>query len=246
MDPRTEVPLTGGHDSGPVVRIGDTVRRGLKPWSTSIHALLQHLERVDFTAAPRFLGLDDHGREILTFIDGADGRIARCYDDEALIATAKLIKTFHLAVSDFTPPPGSSWRPNPYAPRGTLICHNDLGPANTIFRDGRPQAFIDWDLAVPSTALWDLSYAVRTFVPLYSDRDCELFGYEPGRRNRRLSLFCDAYGLDRHSRTELLPTVLDRLESEVTTFARRCIDALQRHGSQWARAVQTPYVSGTV
>lgn len=234
-----EEPLTGGHDSGPVVRVGGTVRRRLKPWSASVHALLRHLERAGFAGAPRFLGLDDHGREILTFVDGADGRIARCYDDDALATTAQLIRTFHDAVADFVPPPSNSWRPNPSAPPGTLICHNDLSPANTIFRDGRPRAFIDWDLAVPSTAVWDLSYAVRTFVPLYSDQDCELFGYDPGQRTGRLSLFCDAYRMDRRTRTDLLPTVLDRLDSETTEFARRCTDTVRQHLSQWTRAVRT-------
>ncbi len=244
--PEQEEPLTGGHDSGPVVRVGDTVRRELKPWSASVHALLRHLEEAGFEGAPRFLGVDDHGREILSYVEGTDGRVARCYDDDALAAAARLIRTFHDAVAGFVPPPDSTWRPNPHAPSGPLICHNDLSPANTIYRDGRPQALIDWDLAVASTAVWDLSYAVRTFVPLYHDQDCRQFGYDPDERAARLSLFCEAYGLDRRARTDLLPAVLDRLESEATEFAGRCIDTLRQHRSPWTRAVRAPYVSGTV
>jgi hypothetical protein len=37
---------------------------------------------------------------------------------------------------------------------GPVICHNDSGPNNTVFREGRPIAFIDFDFAAvgdPST-----------------------------------------------------------------------------------------------
>ena len=60
----TEEPLHGG-DVTTVVKVGDTVRRETGPWSAAVHALLQHFERVGFDGAPRFLGIDERGREIL-------------------------------------------------------------------------------------------------------------------------------------------------------------------------------------
>jgi hypothetical protein len=67
---RTEIPLEGGNASGGVVRIGDTVRRPAGPWTPAVHALLGHLHAAGFPGAPQPLGLDEHGREVLTFIPG--------------------------------------------------------------------------------------------------------------------------------------------------------------------------------
>jgi hypothetical protein len=60
--------LTGGH-LNPVVRVGDTVRRTPGPWTPAVHLLLEHLERSGFDGAPRVLGFDDQGREVLSFLD---------------------------------------------------------------------------------------------------------------------------------------------------------------------------------
>lgn len=220
---------------GPV-RIGDTVRRPARPWTPAVHAVLRHLEKVGFAGAPRVLGIDEQNREILTHIPGVDGRTAGCSNDANLIRVARMIRECHDALADFVPPAGIIWRPEPAAPPGGLICHNDLGPANTIYKAGRPRAFIDWDLAIPSTVEWELSYAVRTFVPLYPDTECVRFGYGVEPRGRRLRLFCDAYGLADRSR--LLPTVERRLAGENTPFAAKCRDFLQREQAEWQRALE--------
>jgi len=66
-----EVPLAGGWVTvGTVVRVGDTVRRPMRPNSTFAHGLLLRLERAGFDGAPRFLGVDERGREILRFLPG--------------------------------------------------------------------------------------------------------------------------------------------------------------------------------
>ena len=66
----TEIPLSGGNMSTGVVRAGDTVRRPAGPWTPAVHALLTHLHEAGFRGAPRPLGVDDRGREILTFVPG--------------------------------------------------------------------------------------------------------------------------------------------------------------------------------
>src|SRR4051812_5878470 len=63
----TELPLAGGAISAGVVRAGDTVRR---PHNDMTQEVLVHLERAGFDAAPRWLGVDEQGRDILTWIDG--------------------------------------------------------------------------------------------------------------------------------------------------------------------------------
>jgi hypothetical protein len=66
-----EVPLDGGFaNRGLVVRVGDTVRRPQRTTSAAAHALLQHLQDVSFDGAPRFLGVDSRGREVLSYIPG--------------------------------------------------------------------------------------------------------------------------------------------------------------------------------
>ena len=62
--------LAGGRTSPGVVRIGNTVHRPVRRWTTTVHAVLRHLERAGFTEAPRVLGFDDAGREVLTYLQG--------------------------------------------------------------------------------------------------------------------------------------------------------------------------------
>src|SRR3979490_123534 len=69
----TEIPLGGGNMSSGVVRVGAPVRRPAGPWTPAVHALLTHLHEAGFRGAPRPLGIDDRGREILTFVPGPGG-----------------------------------------------------------------------------------------------------------------------------------------------------------------------------
>jgi hypothetical protein len=54
-----EVTLVGGMSTPGVVRVGDTVRRPVKPDAAYVHGLLRHFERHGFEGAPRFLGFDE-------------------------------------------------------------------------------------------------------------------------------------------------------------------------------------------
>jgi hypothetical protein len=62
-----DYPLRGG-SVNTVVRAGDTVRR--RPGGRFVHELLGFFERSGWGGAPRFLGLDEQGREILSFVEG--------------------------------------------------------------------------------------------------------------------------------------------------------------------------------
>ena len=63
-----ETPLAGGNVNQ-VTKFGNTVRRNTSRYSQNIHNLLRHLETYQL-AAPRLLGVDDQGREILQYIEG--------------------------------------------------------------------------------------------------------------------------------------------------------------------------------
>ena len=56
-----------------VVRIGQTVRRPAHRNTAAVQALLKHLEDAGFDGAPRALGVDDEGREMVSFIPGTAG-----------------------------------------------------------------------------------------------------------------------------------------------------------------------------
>jgi hypothetical protein len=216
---REETPLGGGNLST-VVRVGDTVRRPLRPWSAAVHGLLRHLAARGFDGAPRFLGVDDRGREILTFIAGEVGAYplpTYMWSDEALAGAARLLRRLHDATLGYVAPDGAVWQfayPDPA--RHEVICHNDVAPYNMVFVDGRPHALIDFDTAGPCPRIWDLAYAAYTFVPLASFvplADGRTVPYESqhaGERARRLWLLQDAYGLPTDG---LLPTVGLRLDA---------------------------------
>ena len=152
-DDTEPVRLPGGNVA-PVYRIGDTVRRQTGPWTPAVHALLRHLERVGFDGAPRVLGIDGESREILSYLEGfvpyAPHIPSEIWTDDALTRTAQLIRAYHDAVRSFEPPSNAQWRFCPGAPaQGEIVCHNDIAPWNTVYRDGLPVAFIDWDFAAP-------------------------------------------------------------------------------------------------
>ena len=60
--------LTGGNVAGQVVRVGDTVRKPVTSATPAVEALLRHLEAAGFAGAPRTLGRDERGRQVLEYI----------------------------------------------------------------------------------------------------------------------------------------------------------------------------------
>ena len=66
-----------------VVRIGDTVRRPVGRWTPAVHSLLRHLEKVGFEGAPRVLGIDEKGREVLTYLPSDP---TPSWSDQALVS----------------------------------------------------------------------------------------------------------------------------------------------------------------
>jgi aminoglycoside phosphotransferase (APT) family kinase protein len=163
------------------------------PWTPAVHALLRHLEESGFEGAPRALGVDRDGCEMLTFIAGdvMPASLEGIGSDDILRQVAKLVKRYHDATATFEPPSHAAWQYDIGAPfTGEVICHNDLGPYNTVALDGRPVAFIDFDCAAPGPREWDIAHALWRFVPLYGE---DAFGTS-AERARRITVFCDAYG----------------------------------------------------
>lgn len=194
-----EVPLAGGNVNDEVVRVGDTVRRTMSAQSPSVHKLLLHLEARGFDAAPRFLGIDDKGREILSFIAGESGYPDYLWDgDAALIAGAKMLRQYHDAVADFDGQALTGWvYSHPDAAQREVVCHNDFAIYNMIFRDGVPVGIIDFDLAGPGPRIRDVAYLAYWFAPLsFSSDDMSEYSLRDlAAGSPRLKLFCHTYGI---------------------------------------------------
>ncbi len=219
-----EIPLYGGNVTG-AVRIGETVRRSMGAWSAAIHALLQHLEAHGFDNAPRFLGLDAQGREMLSFLAGEVGHYplpSYMWAEEAMRAVAELIRRYHEAQRGFVPPVDARWQMvYPDSSRHEVICHNDIAPYNMVYVAGLPRALIDFDCAGPGPRAWDLAYAAYRFVPLAHLDDATIVEQgltDPHVQGERLQLFCAAYGI---SAREVLALVEPRLQTLCTLMVEQ-------------------------
>lgn len=226
-----ELLLGGSTNAGLVTRVGDTVRRPLRPTSDATRALLDHLARVGFEGAPRYLGIDDHGREVLSYVHGS--AVFKPYpswalSDAALVSVANLLRDYHSAVASFEFE-GYDWpHPLPLGFRDGIVCHNDPNLDNIIFADGRAVALIDFDLASPGCAGWDLAGCARLWAPLELDVDRPT---TDARSLSRLALLADVYGATAAQREELIQAMVpchdwcyqivqDAVDAGHETFAR--------------------------
>jgi len=232
------IPLSGGNMSSGVVRLGDTVRRPAGPWTPAVHALLAHLHAAGFRGAPRPLGVDEQGREVLSFIPGAvpwPDPFDLLEPDRQLAQAARLIRRFHDAVAGFTPPPDARWQALIPAEGADIIAHHDLAPWNIVINDVQ-WAFIDWDAAAPGSRLWDLAYALHGFVPLSAAPR-----WQRDDAGHRLRVFVDAYGLDGPQRGGLIPLLARRTRAIHDFLAEQAANGTQPwtrlwrggHGGAW-------------
>jgi hypothetical protein len=201
-----EIPLEGG-DVNPVVRVGETVRRPPEP--PGVQALLRWYEQVGFDGAPRFLGVDERGREILTYVDGEPAFAPVPYSDEVVASLGRLVRRAHDAQTGFVPPPDPGWSREDPLGRSEVVGHGDLFWTNVIFRDGRPVALIDWEIARPMTRTLEVALAATYWAGLRIDSQLLEWGLPLDRRGERLRLLCDSYGLDRRQRSTLLDELIE-------------------------------------
>ncbi|NKY53240.1 phosphotransferase [Nocardia vermiculata] len=183
----SEIPLRGG-SINQVVRVGETVRRLPGPRDDFVHHLLVIFEQQGWTGAPRFLGIDGQGREVLSYLGGctpADSHGHPGHSLEGLTLLARLVRQFH----DLT-------AGTPLAGDQEVVCHNDLSPKNTVYSAAvpdRPIAFIDWDLVAP------VAHMCWQYLNLGPDAEVRASA-------DRLQSLCDAYGID--DRDAVVDTIL--------------------------------------
>jgi serine/threonine protein kinase len=181
-----------------------------------VQAYLAHLHQAGFAGAPVPLGFDEQGREILSYVPGDVPRIPlppETAGDEVLEALAGLIRALHEASAGWTPPADAVWGGTPGALAGAysrpegepeLVSHRDYYPGNVVFRDGLPAALIDFDLARPTTRLYDIVNALWWWAPLRDPRDREP-AFAAADIPHRAAVFADAYRMTAQQRQDLVP-----------------------------------------
>jgi len=189
-----EIPLSGGRITPGVVRAGDTVRRPVTAASPFVAELLGHLQRRGFTGAPRHLGTDAAGRDVLSYVPGSVPARFRHWSDAQVAAAGTLLRGLHDAT-----------RACGLVGRHSVVCHHDPGPNNTVFRDDVPAAFIDFDTAAPGEPLEDLGYMAWTWC-VASKAEAPPVGVQA----TQVRVLADAYGLDGAARSGLVDAMLER------------------------------------
>jgi hypothetical protein len=226
--------LPGGTaNRGLVVRAGDTVIRPAAPCRPATHALLAHLSAAGFDGAPRVLA-SGPGTETLTYIPGTAAVPplgADLLTDDALVSVADLLRRYHAAVASFDPA-GYRWpRLVPARFRTGVVSHNDIYPANLVFRDGRAAALIDFDLAGPGSAAWDFAAAARSWVPLQDDTD--ISDSRRGRVLDRFRIFLAASGLPRAGRIAVAEAVVANHDWTYAIVTEAAADGHHAFADHW-------------
>lgn len=228
------VQLPGGNAGGAVL-VDGSVRRSAGPWTPTVHSLLRFLEAAGFDGAPRALGIDAQGREILSFLPGETIGDTRpwpewVHSDGALVDVGEWLRRYHDVVVEFTPPEDAQWRMASLGAvtPGDVIGHNDAAPYNAVWlspsaasrRSGgdpnsRLVGFIDWDFASPCPAVWDLAFVACSWVPLHARDVAASEGFTDfDDRPRRLRLLLDSYRYD-GTISALMETVQARLHDHI-------------------------------
>ena len=198
-DPPGGYAMPGGRTGG-AVRRGAAVHRPVRPWTAAVHLLLRFLEDVGFDGAPRVLGFDEQGQEVLTYLEGdtVGGALpwpSWVHSDEALADVGAWLRRLHDVTSELTPPDGLVWFAGQRWHPGLVLGHHDAAPYNAVWRDGGLVGFVDWDTAGPSSRELDLAFTALAWVPLLVPRMVEPQGFGAfADRSRRLHLLLDAYG----------------------------------------------------
>ncbi|MFC9595923.1 phosphotransferase [Streptomyces sp. NPDC056944] len=224
MTAEDEALVGGMANAEAVFRRGELVERPAPRNARAVHAYLVALKEHGFDAAPAPVRLTVDGREQLTFIPG-DVALPPfphwAMSSAALESVGSLLRRLHEASAAVAVDTRAEWPADLADPEGgEMLCHNDVCPENVVFRDGRAAALIDFDLAAPGRALWDIAMTARYWVPMVDPESAA--GLYPSKLDAaaRLRILADGYGLSAGDRAEL-PGVIEEATEVCRAFVAR-------------------------
>jgi Ser/Thr protein kinase RdoA (MazF antagonist) len=191
-------------------RSGGAVRRPVRPNTMFVQRVLRHLEDAGAPWAPRPLGIDEQGLEVVSWIPGETATTGEQVD---VLALARIVRELHDVTVDLVDP-------------SECVVHDDLQPRNIVVRSGRPVGLIDWEQARPGRRVEDVANLCWSFIEPRPERD-------PSEIGRRWRLVIDAYALD--DRHLLVPTVLARTDACADAIERCAARGSPRHQTLAAR-----------
>ena len=132
---------------------------------------MNHLTNNDFQYSPKYLGVDDKGREKMTYIHGQQMNHTKI--DMGLMRQAlRVLRQFHDILSV----------PELSGEQETLL-HTDFAPWNLIVNEGKLVGVIDLDDVKPGRRLYDVAYICWNFLDIGSEgsdfTEEEIFKYLP-------------------------------------------------------------------
>ena len=192
------------------LRIGKTVRRARSENTAFVQRVLRLLEDAGAAWAPRGLGIDELGREVVSWIPG---HTAASGDEIDLIPLAGVVRQLH----DLTAAMVDGFE---------CVIHDDLQPRNIVVRDRFPVGLIDWEQARPGRRVDDVAKLCWSFIEPTSDSD----PVEIGERWRQLA---EASGLE--TVDVLLSTVLAQVQNCAEDIEREAAGHSVRHQALAAR-----------
>jgi aminoglycoside phosphotransferase (APT) family kinase protein len=188
---------------------------------------LRFFEAAGWTGAPRLLSSEATGTQQVTFLPGrvpwAQPTPAWAVTEDALHRVAQLVREFH----DLT-------AATPLAGDGEVLCHHDLAPNNTVYRQvadgGQPYAFIDWDRAGPGRRIEDVAHVCWTWLDLGPTI------LDVPAAARRIRLILSAYAA---------PFGADELVPVIAWWQHRCWRGIEEQAGAGEGAMQQLVADGT-
>jgi aminoglycoside phosphotransferase (APT) family kinase protein len=202
-------PRDAGVVDGPV-RVGDTVRRARSKNTALVQRVLGRLEEEGVAWAPRALGIDELGREVLSWIAGD---VAASGDQVDVLLLAGVVRQLH----DLTAALVDGY---------DCVIHDDLQPRNVVVRGRIPIGLIDWEQARPGRRVEDVAKLCWSFVEPTPTSD----PVEIGARWRQI---VDAYRLERPD--ILVSIMLSQMQACADDIEREMAQGSVRHQALAAR-----------
>ncbi|WP_425364687.1 phosphotransferase enzyme family protein [Candidatus Tisiphia endosymbiont of Mystacides longicornis] len=199
-----------------IVNIGDYIYRPAGFWTKQVHNLLDHIRSEGFLSAPKPVGFDNSGREIVSFLKGEVSNYPlsnNAASIKALTSAASLLRKYHDASQNFLIKVVSDekcWQLPSRHPK-EVICHGDFAPYNVVLNGEQAVGIIDFDTCHPGSRLWDVAYALYRWVPLTNPNNKDGFG-SIDEQIIRACLFCQAYGLAEKDKNGMIDLIIERLQ----------------------------------